>query len=112
MKVLEEAGIDYYIVVGSSVGARFVSAVDVSAKAGAAPLGTPKALLERDARRRSRIDPEVAAADFLIHPELEYAAGPCRSYFVNARAMGERSARDVLPALVERLRLAGPTVRN
>ena len=93
-------------------GARFVIAVDVSAKAGAAPQGTSKALLERDARRRSRIDPELADADFLIHPDLEYAAGPRRSYFVNAQAMGERSARDALPALVERLRLAGVNVRE
>ncbi|MDP3240908.1 MAG: patatin-like phospholipase family protein [Reyranella sp.] len=93
-------------------GARFVIAVDVSAKAGAAPQGTSKALLERDARRRSRIDPELAAADFLIHPDLEYAAGPRRTYFVNAQAMGERSARDALPALVERLRLAGVNVRD
>jgi len=93
-------------------GARFVIAVDVSAKAGAAPQGTSKALLERDARRRSRIDPELAAADFLIHPDLEYAAGPRRTNFVNAQAMGERSARDALPALVERLRLAGVNVRD
>lgn len=93
-------------------GARFVIAIDVSAKAGAAPQGTSKALLDRDARRRSRIDPEVATADFLIHPDLDYAAGPRRSYFVNAQVMGERSARDALPALVERLRLAGLTVRD
>jgi NTE family protein len=88
-------------------GARFVIAVDVSAKAGAAPDGTARALLDRDAKRRSRIDPEVADADFLIHPDLDYAAGPSRSYFVKAQAQGERSARQALPALVERLRHAG-----
>ena len=88
-------------------GAQFVIAIDVSARAGAAPRGTSQALLDRDARRRGRIDPEVAAADFLIHPDLEYAAGPSRSYFVKAQATGERSARDALPDLVERLRLAG-----
>lgn len=88
-------------------GARFVIAVDVSAKAGAAPDGTARALLDRDAKRRSRIDPEVADADFLIHPDLDYAAGPSRSYFVNAQAQGEHSARQALPALVERLRHAG-----
>lgn len=54
----------------------------------------------------------VAVADFLIHPDLDYAAGPRRSYFVNAQVVGERSARDALPALVERLRLAGLTVRD
>jgi NTE family protein len=88
-------------------GARFVIAVDVSAKAGAAPDGTARALLDRDARRRSRIDPEVARADFLIHPDLDYAAGPSRSYFLNAQVQGELSARQSLPALVERLRRAG-----
>lgn len=88
-------------------GAQFVIAIDVSARAGAAPRGTSQALLDRDARRRRRIDPEVATADFLIHPDLEYAAGPSRSYFVKAQATGERSARDALPDLVERLRLAG-----
>ncbi len=88
-------------------GAQFVIAIDVSARAGAAPRGTSQALLDRDARRRHRIDPEVATADFLIHPDLEYAAGPSRSYFVKAQATGERSARDALPDLVERLRLAG-----
>lgn len=88
-------------------GAQFVIAIDVSARAGAAPRGTSQALLDRDARRRGRIDPEVATADFLIHPDLEYAAGPSRSYFVKAQATGERSARDALPDLVERLRLAG-----
>ncbi len=93
-------------------GARFVIAIDVSARAGAAPPGTSKARLDREARRRSRIDPEVATADFLIHPDLEYAAGPSRSYFVNAQAMGELSARDAVPALVERLRLAGLAVRD
>ncbi len=93
-------------------GARFVIAIDVSAKAGAAPQGTSKALLDRDARRRTRIAPEVANADFLIHPDLDYAAGPRRSYFVNAQVVGERSASDALPALVERLRLAGLTVQD
>lgn len=93
-------------------GARFVIAIDVSAKAGAAPQGTSKALLDRDARRRTRIATEVANADFLIHPDLDYAAGPRRSYFVNAQVVGERSARDALPALVERLRLAGLTVQD
>ena len=88
-------------------GAQFVIAIDVSARAGAAPRGTSQALLDRDARRRRRIDPEVATADFLIHPDLEYAAGPSRSYFVKAQAMGELSARDVLPDLVDQLRLAG-----
>jgi len=88
-------------------GARFVIAVDVSAKAGDAPSGTSKTLLERDAKRRSRIDPELAAADFVIHPDLEYAAGPRRQYFVNAQANGELAARQSLPRLVERLRVAG-----
>ena len=50
-------------------------------------------------RRRARIAPEVAKADFLIHPDLDYQAGPRRSYFVQARSIGESEVRAALPAL-------------
>jgi NTE family protein len=73
-------------------GAQFVIAVDVSARAGKAPPGTSSALLERDARRRNRIDPETRQADFVIHPDMEYAAGPRASYFVQAQRAGEAAA--------------------
>lgn len=88
-----------------ATGARFVIAVDVSARPGSTPPQASAAMRERDLRRRARIEPEVALADFLFHPELDYWAGPHRSYFVAARAQGETHARERLPAL--RAALAG-----
>lgn len=87
-------------------GAAFVIAIDVSAKPGAAPVGTDVSMLDRDQRRRQRIDPEVAQADFLIHPDLDYDAGPSRAYFRNAEACGEATARALLPALLRSLEAA------
>jgi NTE family protein len=82
-----------------AAGAGFVIAVDVSACAGTTPAQASESMRSRDLRRRSRIDPEVARADFLIHPDLPYAAGPRRSYFLQSRAAGEATAREVLPTL-------------
>jgi NTE family protein len=93
--------------VARQAGAQFVIAVDVSARAGKAPAGTSSALLERDARRRSRIDPETRLTDFLIHPDLDYAASPRASYFVQAQIAGEAAARELLPALLQKMQLAG-----
>lgn len=84
-------------------GARFVIAVDVSARPGSAPPGTSASWLARDEGRRRRIDPEVASADFLSHPDMGYAASPAKSFFEKARAAGEAEARAVLPALRARL---------
>lgn len=84
-------------------GARFVLAVDVSARAGSTPADAPRWMRHRDVIRRVRIEPEVAHADFLIHPDLDYWAGPRRSYFLHARAMGEATARQALPALLHKL---------
>jgi NTE family protein len=85
--------------VARAAGAGFVIAVDVSARPGSTPPEAPEALRERDRRRWQRIAPEVAVADFLIHPDLDYWAGPRRSYFVDARTRGEAFARGELPAL-------------
>jgi len=85
-------------------GAQFVIAVDVSARPGAAPPGTSARMLERDAKRRSRIDPETQNADFLIHPDMDYAASPLASYFRQAQLAGEVTARQLLPALIEKIR--------
>jgi NTE family protein len=84
-------------------GARFVIAVDVSARPGSTPADASDTLRERDRRRRARIEPEVAQADFLIHPELDYRAGPFKSYFVSSRRRGEAHARERLPALMAAL---------
>lgn len=88
-------------------GAQFVIAVDVSARAGKAPAGTSAALLDRDARRRSRIDPETRLADFVIHPDMAYGAGPRARYFIRARKAGEAEAARLLPELMQKLALAG-----
>ncbi len=90
-----------------AAGARFVIAVDVSARAGSTPADASEAQRERDRRRRQRIDPEVARADFLLHPDLDYRAGPWRRYFVDSRARGEAHAREQLPALLAALRQTG-----
>jgi NTE family protein len=88
-------------------GAQFVIAVDVSARAGKAPAGTSAALLDRDARRRERIDPETRLADFVIHPDMAYRAGPRASYFIQARKAGEAEAARLLPELMQKMTLAG-----
>ncbi|RZT93751.1 patatin-like phospholipase family protein [Rivibacter subsaxonicus] len=89
--------------VARSAGAGFVIAVDVSARAGSTPADAPASMRLRDQRRRARIEPEVARADFLIHPDLPYWAGPRRSYFIESRAAGEATARERLPALRARV---------
>jgi NTE family protein len=90
-----------------AAGAQFVIAVDVSAYPDSAPPDAPQSWKTRDAARRKRIDPEIARADFLIHPDLGYYASPQRSYFDMARAVGERAARERLPALRDALTRAG-----
>jgi NTE family protein len=80
-------------------GARFVIAVDVSPKAGATPDNAPDSFKRRDAARRKRIEPEVVRADFLMHPDVGYWAGPFPSYFKEARSIGEAYARSVMPEL-------------
>jgi NTE family protein len=45
--------------------------------------------LARDAKRRARIAPEVAQADFVIHPDMGYFASPRREFFLRAQAAGE-----------------------
>jgi NTE family protein len=86
-----------------AAGARFVIAVNVYPRLDNTPADAPRAMLERDARRRARIEPEVAKADFLLHPDLGYYASPRRSYFVESRQAGEDAARAALPALRRRL---------
>jgi NTE family protein len=85
-------------------GARFIIAVDVSARS--TPGSATAAQRLRDERRRTRIAPEVARADFLLHPDLPYQAGPFRSYFESARRIGEAAAREALPALRQQLATA------
>jgi NTE family protein len=80
-------------------GARFVIAVDVTARPGSAPKGTSASRLEREARRRARIDPELQHADFVIHPDMGFATRPTPDFFRMARQSGEDEARLLLPQL-------------
>lgn len=80
-------------------GARFVIAVDVTAVPGTAPLDTSTARLEREARRRARIDPELKHADFVIHPDIGFDTYPTQAFFAHARLTGELEARRLLPIL-------------
>lgn len=84
-------------------GAQFVIAIDVSAHPASAPEGVKPEWLVRDAARRTRIDPEVALADFVIHPDMGYYASPREAFFNRARQAGEDEARRVLPALRRKL---------
>lgn len=80
-------------------GAQFVIAVDVTARPGNAPEGTSAARLEREARRRARIDPELKGADFVIHPDMGFATRPTPAFFRMARQSGEMEAQRLLPQL-------------
>ncbi len=86
-----------------SAGARFVIAVNVYPRLESTPPDAPDAMRARDARRRARIAPEAAQADFVLHPDLGYYASPRRSYFIESRQIGEAEARARLPALQARL---------
>jgi len=92
-------------------GAQFVIAIDVSAHPGSAPERVNPEWLVRDASRRSRIDPEVAQADFLIHPDMGYYASPREAFFNRARQAGEDEARRLLPALQLKLRQTFPEIQ-
>ncbi len=92
-------------------GARFVIAVDVTPRLETAPPDASPAQRDRVTRRNARIAPEAAQADYLIHAELAFDASPLASYFRYARAAGEQSARQHLPALAQRLEQAGLRAR-
>jgi NTE family protein len=85
-------------------GAQFVIAIDVSAHDGTAPADTDPKWLARDAKRRSLIAPEVAKADFLIHPDMGYTASPRRAFFEKAFESGQAAARARLPELLAKLK--------
>lgn len=80
-------------------GARFVIAVDVTAVPGTAPADTSVGRLEREARRRARIDPELIDADFVIHPDMGFKTSPTSAFFEKARLSGENAAKRSLPRL-------------
>ncbi|MEN9842572.1 MAG: family protein RssA [Pseudomonadota bacterium] len=96
------------VAVAKRLGARFVIAVDVSALPGSTPPGASESRRQRDLARATRIAPETAQADFVLHPNLGYDASPFRSYFVQALAIGAAHARAQLPLLQKRLQGVPP----
>jgi NTE family protein len=93
--------------IAKAAGAQFVIAIDVSARPGSAPVGTDIKWLERDAQRLARIQPEVALADFVIHPDMGYIASPRRGFFEKAFKSGETETLARLPELLLALRAKG-----
>jgi hypothetical protein len=55
--------------------------------------------MEREARRRARIDPELKGADFVIHPDMGFATRPTPAFFRMAMQSGEMEALRLLPQL-------------
>ena len=94
------------VIAARQAGAQFIIAVDVSAREGSAPAKTSEKQLTKDALRRARINPQVTMADFLLHPDLDYKAGPWRSYFVAAEIEGERYARQNIQQLKDKITLS------
>jgi len=90
-------------------GAQFVIAVDVTPVPGTAPVDTPAWSLDRAARRRVRIDPELLVADFVIHPDIGFRTLPTPEFFEHARHTGEQAARRLLPRLKAALAAADPS---
>lgn len=88
-------------------GAQFVIAVDVTPRLETAPPDASQAQRERIIKRRARIAPEAAQADFVLDAGLAWGASPLPSYFRYARTTGEQSAREQLPDLLARLRPLG-----
>jgi NTE family protein len=80
-------------------GTHFVIAVDVTAVPGSAPANTSAARLERESKRRSRIDPELIDADFVIHPDIGFGTVPTPTFFKHAKKAGEDAAKSLLPQL-------------
>jgi NTE family protein len=93
--------------IARAAGAQFVIAIDVSARTGSAPPGTDAKWLERDAQRLARIQPEIALADFVIHPDMGYTASPSRAFFEKAFKSGETETQARLPELITVLRAKG-----
>jgi len=90
-----------------AAGAPFVIAIDVSAQGGSPPPDAANSQKQRLAARRGRIDPELAKADFVFHPDLGFRTTPFPSFFEHARRTGEATARERLPALLAMLQGAG-----
>lgn len=96
------------VLAARQAGAKFIIAVDVTAVPGTAPADTSASRLEREAKRRARIDPELMHADFVIHPDLGFGTVPTPAFFEHARRIGEQTARRSLPSLQAAIAAAAP----
>jgi NTE family protein len=85
--------------VARQLGARVVIAVDVSAYAGTAPPGVPRAWIDKDARRARQVLAEAPEADVLLHPDIGYYAGTSEEYRRRVIALAERYTRERMPAI-------------
>ncbi len=87
-----------------SAGAEFVIAVNVYPRTASTPTNASEHSRQQVARRERQIQPEMALADFVLHPETPYEASPSKQFFEASRAIGEEVARAELPALLAALR--------
>ena len=87
-----------------SAGAEFVIAVNVYPRTTSTPANASQQSRELVARREQQTRPEMALADFVIHPETPYQASPSKQFFEASRAIGEAVARAELPELLAALR--------
>lgn len=94
-----------------AAGANFVIAVNVYPREESTPADAPKSMRDKDARRRARIAPEIAQADFVLHPDIGYYASPRKGYFVASRQIGEAEARARLPELQAKLTSANMSMQ-
>jgi NTE family protein len=85
-------------------GASFIIAVDVSPIPSTAPEGTSQARIEKERKRRERIDPQLILADFVIQPDIGFNTSPTNKFFKHAKSSGERTAELLLPSLESALK--------
>ena len=106
----EDGDVSFPLAVSAAkaAGAKFIIAVNVYPKKSSTPADASQESRKRDERRRRQIKPEVAKADFLIHPDTPYHAGPRRSFFEASRQIGEEEAKRRLPALLQALKKKFP----
>lgn len=87
-----------------TLGARFVVAVDVSAKLDNVPDGA-QAYRESDLARRRLIDAERPFADLVIHPDIGYWSSTSVDYRRHVIEIAYREALESIPEIRARLQL-------
>jgi NTE family protein len=90
--------------VARQAGASFIIAVDVAPMPSTAPEGTSQARIDKEIKRRGRIDPQLSLADFVIQPDIRFNTSPTQEFFKHAKSAGERTAQILLPSLESALK--------